>query len=184
MIGAERAMVSGTLCEPWSAHKAYRLGMILDIVPALKVDGKFVANPLVETGRYLDEYGRIVHGEPKTGEALEQGKALMSAAQSISRSSMKRSRRCAPSSSNLPGMPDQDLRGTAQAEARRLEPQQGKQPRLARAQHDGGGAGRFPRLQRGHRENKREIDFVALRQRLAKGEPWTDALAEHLIPKA
>ena len=42
MIGAERAMESGTLCEPWSAHKAYRLGMILDIVPALKVDGKFV----------------------------------------------------------------------------------------------------------------------------------------------
>ncbi len=26
-------------------------------------------------------------------------------------------------------------------------------------------------------KNKREIDFVELRQRLAKGEPWTDALA-------
>jgi 6-oxo-cyclohex-1-ene-carbonyl-CoA hydrolase len=77
MVGAERAMESGTLCEPWSAHKACRLGICLDIVPALKVDGKFVANPLVETERYLDEYGRIIHGEPKTGEALAKGKDVL-----------------------------------------------------------------------------------------------------------
>ena len=48
MIGCERAMVSGLLCEPFSAHKAYRLGVICDMVPALKVDGKFVANPMVD----------------------------------------------------------------------------------------------------------------------------------------
>ncbi len=42
MLGAERAMQSGTLCEPWSAHKAYAMGMIGEIVPALKVDGEFV----------------------------------------------------------------------------------------------------------------------------------------------
>ena len=29
------------------------------------------------TDRYLDEYGRIVHGEPKTGEALAEGKKLL-----------------------------------------------------------------------------------------------------------
>src|SRR5487761_1606867 len=77
MVGAERAMESGTLCEPWSAHKAYRLGIVLDIVPALKVDDVFVANPLVETQRYLDEYGRIVHGEPLTGAALAAAKAVV-----------------------------------------------------------------------------------------------------------
>ncbi|HYM02163.1 MAG TPA: 6-oxocyclohex-1-ene-1-carbonyl-CoA hydratase, partial [Stellaceae bacterium] len=77
MIGMERAMESGTLCEHWSAHKAYRLGLISDIAPALKIDGKFVANPLVTTDRYLDEYGRIVHGEPKSGTALADGKALL-----------------------------------------------------------------------------------------------------------
>ncbi len=67
MIGCEQAMVSGTLCEPFSAHKAARLGILTDIVPALKVDGKFVPNPLVITDRYLDEYGRVIHGEFKTG---------------------------------------------------------------------------------------------------------------------
>src|SRR5512139_3907145 len=77
MIGAERAMETGVLCEPWSAHRAYREGMITDVLPALKVDGKFVPNPLVVTDRLVDEWGRLVHGEPRTGDALEQGKALV-----------------------------------------------------------------------------------------------------------
>ena len=51
-VGIERAMMSLTLCEPWTAHQAYNFGMITDIVPALKVDGKFMANPLV----VLDSY--------------------------------------------------------------------------------------------------------------------------------
>ncbi len=33
-------------------------------------------------------------------------------------------------------------------------------------------------------KNEREIDFVALRQRLAKGEAWSEAMIEELIPKA
>src|SRR5579871_3889218 len=35
MIGAERAMVACVLCEPFSAHEAYFMGMIMDLVPAL-----------------------------------------------------------------------------------------------------------------------------------------------------
>src|SRR5476649_2385574 len=77
MIGCEQAMVSGLLCEPFSAHKAYRLGVICDVVPALKVDGSFVANPMVCTDRFLDEYGRIVHGESMTGAAAAEAQALL-----------------------------------------------------------------------------------------------------------
>jgi len=75
MIGCEQAMVSGVLCEPFSAHKAYRLGIVADIVPALKVDGQFVANPTVCTDRMLDDWGRLCYGEPLEGEALAEGKA-------------------------------------------------------------------------------------------------------------
>ena len=32
--------------------------------------------------------------------------------------------------------------------------------------------------------DKREIDFVALRQALAQGAPWTPELVESLIPRA
>src|SRR5512136_309931 len=77
LVASERAMESGVLCEPWSAHRAYREGMITDVVPGLKVDGKWVANPLVVTDRMLDEWGRIVHGEPRTGAELAAGKELV-----------------------------------------------------------------------------------------------------------
>ncbi len=87
MAGVERAMAACVLCEPFSAHKAYQMGVLTDIVPALKVDGKFVANPLVETGR-------------------------------------------------------------AQAQARRLEPQQGELACLAGPQHDDGGTSRVHGVQR------------------------------------
>src|SRR5512146_3374727 len=63
LLGAERAMETGVLCEPWSAHRAYREGMITDVVPGLKVDGKWVPNPTVVTDRLLDDWGRFALGE-------------------------------------------------------------------------------------------------------------------------
>ena len=77
MIGAERAMAACVLCEPFSAHEAYFMGMVTDIAPALRVDGALVANPLVETARVLDEHGRFVFGRPKTGAALQAGRELL-----------------------------------------------------------------------------------------------------------
>ncbi|HZL98841.1 MAG TPA: 6-oxocyclohex-1-ene-1-carbonyl-CoA hydratase, partial [Planctomycetota bacterium] len=76
-VGLERAMESCTLCEPWSAHKAYRLGLLTAIVPALRVDGRLLPNPLVVTDRWLDEQGRIVHGEPKAGAERQAAKELL-----------------------------------------------------------------------------------------------------------
>ncbi|HSM86343.1 MAG TPA: 6-oxocyclohex-1-ene-1-carbonyl-CoA hydratase, partial [Candidatus Limnocylindrales bacterium] len=76
-VGMENAMISGTLCEPWSAHRFYYLGGLTQIVPALRIDGQWVPNPLVVTGRLLDEYGRVVLGEWKTGADKEAGKKLM-----------------------------------------------------------------------------------------------------------
>ncbi len=31
---------------------------------------------MVETAKMVDEWGRIIHGEPKTGDELKEGKAL------------------------------------------------------------------------------------------------------------
>src|SRR5450756_1848835 len=61
-VGMEHAMISGTLCQPWSAHRFYWLGGLTQIVPALKVDGQWMPNPLVVTDRVLDEYGRLSIG--------------------------------------------------------------------------------------------------------------------------
>ena len=70
-VGVEAAMESCTVCDPWSAHKAFRLGLLTQIVPVLKVDGAYVPNPTVVTDRWVDAFGNIVYGEPKTGEALD-----------------------------------------------------------------------------------------------------------------
>ena len=76
-VGIERAMWSGTLCETWTAHQAKHLGLINDVVPALKVDGKFVPNPLVITDRYLDEMGRSSTASPRPATSCQGGKALL-----------------------------------------------------------------------------------------------------------
>ena len=75
-VGAEAAMESCTLCEHWSAYKAARLGLVTKVVPALKVNGAFVSNPLVVTDRYVDG-GQMVYGDFKTGADREAGKAVM-----------------------------------------------------------------------------------------------------------
>src|SRR6478672_3275108 len=67
-VGIERAIASCTLCQPWTAYQAKQLGLVLDAVPVLKLDGAFVPNPTVVTDRWLDG-GRVVYGEPKAGAA-------------------------------------------------------------------------------------------------------------------
>ena len=157
VIGADRAMVACVMCEPFSAHKAYHWGMLADITPALKVDGRLVANPLVETQRFADEHGRIVYGDFKTGDAAKEGKTLLAKGAvdlSALDASVESAVREAPP--HVPRLHDQDDRGAAQAEARGVEPQQGEPPRLARAEHDDRGARRLPRLQRRHQGRPRD----------------------------
>jgi 6-oxocyclohex-1-ene-carbonyl-CoA hydrolase len=184
MVGSERAMESAILCEPWSAHKACRLGMILDIAPALKVDGAFVANPLVETERYLDEYGRIIHGEPKTGEALEQGKALL--ARGTADLSLLDEKVEALCSKLLLTFPECLTKSLEEMRKPKLEAwnrnKEDSRAWLALNMMAEARTG-FRAFNEGP-ENKREIDFAELRRTLARGEPWTAALVERLIPKA
>jgi 6-oxo-cyclohex-1-ene-carbonyl-CoA hydrolase len=184
MIGSERAMESGSLCEPWSAHKAYRVGMIMDIVPALRVEGKFVANPLVETARWLDEYGRIVHGESKTGEALVAGKALLS--KGTVDLSLLDERVEALCSKLLLTFPDCTTKTLEELRKPKLEAwnrnKEDSRAWLALNMMTEARAG-FRAFNEGTKET-REIDFVSLRQALAQGTPWTDELTESLLPRS
>ncbi len=42
----------------------------------------------------------------------------------------------------------------------------------------------FRAFNEGTRETGREIDFIGLRQALAKGTPWSDNLTESVMPRA
>jgi len=77
-VGVEAAMESCTVCEPWSAHKAFRLGLLTRVVPALRVDGGYVPNPLAVTDRWVDPAsGAIVYGERKSGAEAAAAKELL-----------------------------------------------------------------------------------------------------------
>ncbi len=75
-VGIENAMLSATLCEPWSAYKAKRLGLVTETVKVAKYHNNFIANPLVETEYYIKE-GQIVFGDFKIGKEKETAKAIL-----------------------------------------------------------------------------------------------------------
>ena len=132
-VGIEAAMESCTLCEHWSALQgAPARPASRAVVPALKVDGRFVPNPLVVTDRWVDD-GRIVYGEFKTGAARDAGKALLARGEvDLSRLDAEVDALVFKLANTMPGLPVEDDRERAQAQARALGPQQGEQPRVAR----------------------------------------------------
>jgi 6-oxo-cyclohex-1-ene-carbonyl-CoA hydrolase len=184
ILGAEHAMATGTLCELWSAHKAYRLGMLTDIVPALRVDGAWVANPLVETQRLLDDWGRFVHGEPLTGAALEQGKKTM-ARGSVDLSLLDETvaALCARFVLTFPDCMTKTLEELRKPKLNAWNAnKENSRAWLALNMMTEARAG-FTAFNE-PAGNEREIDFVALRQALAAGTPWNDELTRSLLPAA
>ena len=185
MIGAEQAMVSGTLCEPFSAHKAYRLGIASGIVPALKVDGEFVPNPLVITDRFLDDFGRIIHGEFKTGDARARGLALLKNGETdLSLLDESVESLCAKLLTTFSGCLTKSLEELRKPKLEAWNRnREGSRAWLALNMMSDANAG-FRAFNEGTRETGREIDFIELRKALAAATPWSAELIEALIPKA
>ena len=184
MVGAERAMAACVLCEPFSAHKAYQMGILSDIVPALKIDGQFVANPMVETQRQLDEFGRFVYGEPKTGAAAKEGKALLARGTvDLSLLDAKVDELCAKI---LLTFPDCTTRTLEELRKPKLEAwnrnKEDSRSWLALNMMTEARAG-FTAFNEGTKDD-REIDFVLLRQKLAAGQSWVGPLHDSIQPKA
>jgi 6-oxo-cyclohex-1-ene-carbonyl-CoA hydrolase len=184
LLGSENAMISGSLCETWSAHKAYRLGMLTAVVPALKVDGKFVGNPLVVLDRYSDDFGQIVHGEYKADADLEAGKALIARGQiDLSLLDAKVEQLC---TKILMTFPDCFLKTILELRKPKLNAWNANKDNsrdwLALNMMTEARLG-FRAFNEGTKDD-READFVGLRQALAKGTPWSDKLTESLMPKS
>jgi 6-oxo-cyclohex-1-ene-carbonyl-CoA hydrolase len=183
VVGAERAMIACVLCEPFSAHKAYSWGMLTAVVPALKVDGKFVPNPLVETNYAVDDCGRPIYGEFKTGAALAEGKAMMARGTvDLALLDAKIEELCAKL---LLTFPDCTTKTIEELRKPKLEAwnrnKEDSRAWLALNMMTEARAG-FRAFNEGPRDD-REIDFVALRQALAKGTPWSERLTESVLPR-
>ncbi|HUG76935.1 MAG TPA: 6-oxocyclohex-1-ene-1-carbonyl-CoA hydratase [Burkholderiales bacterium] len=184
VIGAERAMAACVLCEPFSAHEAYHVGMLTDIVPALKVDGAFVANPLVETQKLFDEFGRLAFGKPKTGDALKAGKEMMKkGAVDLSLLDQKVEELC---TKMLLTFPDCTTKTVEELRKPKLEAwnrnKENHRAWLALNMVTEARAG-FTAFNAGSKD-EREVDFILLRQKLAAGEGWVGGLHDAIQPKA
>ncbi len=185
MIGCEQAMVSGVLCESFSAHKAMRLGIVTDVVPALKIDGTFVPNPMVELHKMTDEWGRIIHGEPKTGEALVEGKATLAEGEmDLHLLDEKVDELC---TKLLLTFPDCTTKTIEELRKPKLEAwnmnKENSRAWLSLNMMTEARAG-FRAFNEGNRQDGREVDFIALRQELAGGTQWTRDFTDSLMPGA
>jgi 6-oxo-cyclohex-1-ene-carbonyl-CoA hydrolase len=181
-VGMAAAMESCTLCEQWSAYKALRLGLLNDVVRVLKIDGEFVSNPIVVTDQWVDR-GSIVYGEFLTGPDLDDAKALVKSGQvdlapldhALNRLTAKL----------LMTMPDCLTKTIESVRKKKLEHwQRNSETNRAwlalnmmtearagfRAFNDGTGG-------------RREVDFIELRRRLARGETWNEDLFMEIQPR-
>jgi 6-oxo-cyclohex-1-ene-carbonyl-CoA hydrolase len=184
IVGAERAMAACVLCEPFSAHEAYHMGMLTDIVPALKVDGKFVANPLVETQKPYDEFGRAAYGKPKSGEALKQGRELLkNGVVDLSMLDARVEELCAKM---LMTFPDCTTKTVEELRKPKLDAwnrnKENSRAWLALNMVTEARAG-FTAFNEGPKDD-REVDFILLRQKLAEGQSWVGPLHDQIQPKA
>jgi 6-oxo-cyclohex-1-ene-carbonyl-CoA hydrolase len=158
--------------------------MLTDITPALKVDGRYVPNPLVETRRVYDDFGRLAFGKAKTGEALKEAKELLKrGVVDLAALDDKVESLCAKM---LLTFPDCTTKTIEELRKPKLEAwnrnKENHRAWLALNMVTEARAG-FTAFHAGTRD-EREVDFLLLRQKIAAGEPWVGNLHEAIQPKA
>jgi 6-oxo-cyclohex-1-ene-carbonyl-CoA hydrolase len=182
-VGIEAAMESATLCEHWSAHKAYRLGLLTSIVPALKIDGAFVPNPLVVTDRWVDDFGRLVFGEKRTGEALAKGRDLLARGTiDLSLLDAETDRLSWSLANTMPGCLSKTIESVRKHKLEHWDRnRETNRAWLGLNMMTEGRAG-FRAFNEGTKEC-READFLLLRRRLAEGATWGEELTDEILAR-
>jgi 6-oxocyclohex-1-ene-carbonyl-CoA hydrolase len=181
-VGIERAMYSGTLCQPWSAHRFYWLGGLTEIVPVLKLEENWIPNPLVVTNCLLDEYGRVVLGEWKTGAAQQEGKALMAKASTdFSLLDEAVEKLCTRILYTMPDCLSKTLESLRKHKLEHWDRnRETNRAWLALNMMTEANAG-FRAFYCGTK-NERDADFILLRRRLAEGARWNEDLIREIAP--
>ncbi|MCX6290348.1 MAG: 6-oxocyclohex-1-ene-1-carbonyl-CoA hydratase [Bacteroidetes bacterium] len=182
-VGMERAMMSLTLCEPWSAHQAYYFGIISEIVPVLKRDGKFIPNPMVVTDKIVDEYGRYVFGTSKAGDELKAAKETVAACEmDLSMLDAAVNKLIAKLLHTFPNCTNKTISEVRKFKLEHWDKnKEGSREWLALNMMTEAKAG-FRAFNEGPKEN-REVDFIKLRRLLAEGREWDDEMHKSISPQ-
>ena len=134
--------------------------------------------------RQFDEFGRNAYGEPKTGAALEEGKALMKRGTvDLSMLDAKIEELCAKI---LLTFPDCTTKTIEELRKPKLDAwnrnKENARAWLALNMVTEARSG-FTAFNEGTKDD-REVDFVLLRQKLAAGQSWVGSLHDEIQPKA
>jgi 6-oxo-cyclohex-1-ene-carbonyl-CoA hydrolase len=182
-VGFARAMESGVLCEIWSAHKALFYGLVNEVVPVLKVDGRWIPNPLVVTDRMLGPFGEFAYGDFKTGDELATGKELLRRAE-VDQCLLDEAvqRLCTRILMLMPDCTSKTVNSLRKHKQKHWDLNAiTNREWLGLNMMTEGKAGfrAFNEGPRGHRE----VDFIKLRRLLAQGHPWDDDLIHAISPQ-
>lgn len=182
-VGFSRAMESGVLCETWSAHKAQFIGLINEVVPVLKVDGKWIPNPMAITDRFLDEFGNVVYGDFKTGDERSVAKEILAKAETdLSMLDEAVAKLCTKILMLMPDCVSKTVNGLRKHKQWHWDNTNvTNREWLALNMMTEAKAG-FRAFNEGPK-GQREVDFIKLRQMLAEGHPWDDELIRAISPQ-
>jgi 6-oxo-cyclohex-1-ene-carbonyl-CoA hydrolase len=182
-VGFSHAMESGVLCEMWSAHKALFIGLINEVVPVLKVDGKWIPNPMVITDKIVDEFGTMVFGNFKTGDGRDAAKAVLAKAETdFTKLDDAVEALCTKILMLMPDCVSKTVNGLRKHKQWHWDNTSvTNREWLALNMMTEAKAG-FRAFNEGPK-GKREVDFIKLRQMLADGHPWDDELLRAISPQ-
>ena len=183
-VGIELAMLSCTACDPWSAHEAIRYGLVTEIVPALKVNGEFIPNPLVTTDKWVNEKtGEIIYGQLKKGDSFVKGKELFKSGElDLSRLDEAVDKMCTKLMMTFPNCLSKTINSIRKQKLEHWDRnKESNRDWLALNMMTEAKAG-FKAFNEGPKDN-REIDFIKLRQMLAQGKEWNDEMIEAISPQ-
>lgn len=183
-VGIEKAMESCTVCDPWSAHEALRLGLLTEVVPALKINGEFINNPMVRTERWVSKKtGQIIYGIPKKGDSLVEGKALFKSGEvDLSLLDAAVEKMCTKLMMTFPNCLSKTINSIRKKKLEHWDAnKESNRDWLALNMMTEAKAG-FKAFNEGPRGN-REVDFIKLRQLLAEGKEWSDEIHRAISPQ-
>jgi 6-oxo-cyclohex-1-ene-carbonyl-CoA hydrolase len=182
-VGFGPAMESGVLCELWSAHKARFLGLLNEIVSVLRVDGAWIPNPLVINDRIVDDLGNPVFGDFKRGAEREAAQRTMArAVTDFTRLDEAVERLCGRLLMLMPECVSKTISSLRKHKQWHWDNTSvTNREWLALNMMTEGRAG-FRAFHEGPKD-RREVDFIRLRQLLAEGHPWDEELIRAISPQ-
>jgi 6-oxo-cyclohex-1-ene-carbonyl-CoA hydrolase len=180
-VGFAHAMESGVLCDLWSAHRSLQL--VNQVVPVLKLNGEWIPNPMVVTDRFVDAFGNLVFGLLKQGAERQAAAELLARATTdLSKLDEAVEKLCTRLLMLMPECVSKTLSSLRKHKQWHWDNTNvTNREWLALNMMTEGRAG-FRAFNEGPK-NRREVDFVKLRQMLAQGHPWDDELLRAISPQ-